>query len=91
VFGGLVSAGWPRRDALSVGAVIRYFVLGAALGSFASAFPADAAVYSNNYPHLDGAHLLATRQQRVDRRAFDTGLQAMLDGLEMQYQLFARD
>jgi len=87
VFGGLVSAGWPRREAISVGAVMRYFVLGSALGSFASAFPADAAVYSNNYPHLDGAHLLAARQQRVDRRAFDTGLQAVLDGLELQYRL----
>jgi len=90
VFGGLVAAGWPRREAISVGAVIRYFVLGSALGSFASAFPADAAVYSNSYPHLDGAHLLATRQQRVDRRAFDTGLQAVLDGLELQYQSLTR-
>jgi AcrR family transcriptional regulator len=90
VFGGLVSAGWPRREAVSVGAVIRYFVLGSALGSFASAFPADAAVYSNNYPHLDGAHLLAARQQRVDKRAFDAGLQAVLDGLELQYQVLAR-
>jgi AcrR family transcriptional regulator len=90
VFGGLVAAGWPRREAVSVGAVIRYFVLGSALGSFASAFPADAAVYSNNYPHLDGAHLLATRQQRVDKRAFDTGLKAVLDGLELQYQSVAR-
>jgi len=90
VFGGLVAAGWPRREAVSVGAVIRYFVLGSALGSFASAFPADAAVYSNNYPHLDGAHLLATRQQRVDKRAFDTGLKAVLDGLELQYQSVVR-
>jgi hypothetical protein len=90
VFGGLVAAGWPRREAVSVGAVIRYFVLGSALGSFASAFPADAAVYSNNYPHLDGAHLLATRQQRVDKRAFDTGLKAVFDGLELQYQSVAR-
>jgi AcrR family transcriptional regulator len=91
VFGGLVSAGWPHREAISVGAVMRYFVLGSALGSFASAFPADAAVYGNNYPHLDGAHLLATRQQRVDRRAFDTGLRALLDGLELHYQLLERD
>jgi AcrR family transcriptional regulator len=90
VFGGLVSAGWPRREAISVGAVVRYFVLGSALGSFASAFPTDAAVYSNSYPHLDGAHLLATRQQRVDRRAFDTGLQAVLDGLELRYQSLQR-
>ena len=88
VFGGLVSGGVGRAgEAISVGAVMRYFVLGSALGSFASAFPADAAVYSNNYPHLDGAHLLAGRQQRVDRRAFDAGLQALLDGLELRYQL----
>ncbi|AGB22067.1 transcriptional regulator [Mycobacterium sp. JS623] len=90
VFGGLVSAGWPRREAISVGAVVRYFVLGSALGSFASAFPTDAAVYSNRYPHLDGAHLLATRQQRVDRRAFDTGLRAVLDGLELRYRSLDR-
>jgi hypothetical protein len=37
VFGGLVSAGWPRREAINVGAVMRYFVLGSTLGSFASA------------------------------------------------------
>src|SRR6185312_4853118 len=86
VFGGLVSAGWPRREASSVGAAMRYFVLGSALGSFASGFPTDAAVYSVNYPHLDGAHLLAERQQRVDQRAFDTGLRAVLDGLELQYR-----
>jgi AcrR family transcriptional regulator len=90
VFGGLVSSGWPRREASSVGAVMRYFVLGSALGSFASGFPADAAVYSNNYPHLDGAHLLAARQQRVDKRAFETGLQALLDGLELQYNSLKR-
>jgi AcrR family transcriptional regulator len=91
VFGGLVSSGWPRREASSVGAVTRYFVLGSSLGSFASGFPADAAVYSNRYPHLDGAHLLAARQQRVDRRAFDVGLQALLDGLELQFRSLERD
>jgi AcrR family transcriptional regulator len=89
VLGGLVSAGWPRREASSVGAAMRYFVLGSALGSFASGFPTDAAVYSVNYPHLDGAHLLAERQQRVDQRAFDTGLRAVLDGLELQYRSLA--
>jgi hypothetical protein len=90
VFGGLVASGWPRREASSVGAVMRYFVLGSALGSFASGFPADAAVYSTKYPHLDGAHLLAARQQRVDKRAFDVGLKAVLDGLELQYRSLAR-
>ncbi|ORA32079.1 TetR family transcriptional regulator [Mycobacterium aquaticum] len=91
VFGGLVAAGWSRREAISVGAVVRYFVLGSALGSFASAFPADAAVYSAKYPHLDGAHTLAARQQRVDQRAFDTGLQAVLDGLELRYETLSSD
>jgi AcrR family transcriptional regulator len=90
VFGGLVASAWPRREASSVGAVLRYFVLGSALGSFASGFPADAAVYSSKYPHLDGAHLLAARQQRVDKKAFDVGLKALLDGLELQYQSLAR-
>ena len=85
-----MSAGWPRREASSVGAAMRYFVLGSALGSFASGVPTDAAVYSVNYPHLDGAHLLAARQQRVDQRAFDTGLQAVLDGLALQYRSLAR-
>ena len=91
VFGGLVSSGWARREASSVGAVMRYFVLGSALGSFASGFPADAAIYSNSYPNLDEAHLLATRQQRVDKRAFDVGLKAVLDGLQMRYEALTRE
>src|SRR5262249_426642 len=90
VFGGLVSSGWPRREASSVGAGMRSFVLGRALGSFASAFASDAGVYGNKYPHLDEAHLLAARQQRVDRKAFDVGLQAVLDGLELRYQSLER-
>ncbi|MEV0247300.1 TetR/AcrR family transcriptional regulator C-terminal domain-containing protein [Nocardia sp. NPDC050712] len=85
VFGGLVAAGWPRREATSVGALMRYFVTGSALGSFAGGFPSDAAVYDRDYPHLNEAHLLAERQQRIARDAFDTGLKALLDGLELRY------
>src|SRR6185503_928479 len=42
VFGALVDAGWPRRDATSIGAAMRYFVTGSALGSFALGFEGDA-------------------------------------------------
>ncbi|RMI31244.1 TetR/AcrR family transcriptional regulator [Nocardia stercoris] len=91
VFGGLVAAGWSRREATTVGALMRFFVIGSALGSFAAGFPADAAVYAADYPHLTEAHLLADRQQRIDRRAFDTGLTALLDGLETRYQRTVHD
>ncbi|ADD42023.1 TetR/AcrR family transcriptional regulator [Stackebrandtia nassauensis] len=86
VFGGLVGAGWPRREATRVGALMRYFVTGSALGSFAGGFPADAAVYESGYPHLDQAHLLAERQQRIDDEAFETGLAALLEGLGARYR-----
>ncbi|WP_019631417.1 TetR/AcrR family transcriptional regulator [Actinomadura atramentaria] len=84
VFGGLVSAGWPRREATRVGALMRYFITGSALGSFAASFPADATVYAADYPHLSEAHLLAERQQEIDESAFTTGLEALLDGLELR-------
>lgn len=81
VFGGLVAAGWPRREATSIGALMRYFITGSALGSFAGGFPADASAYQGDYPHLDQAHLLADMQQEINERAFETGLAAILDGL----------
>jgi AcrR family transcriptional regulator len=85
VFGGLVDAGWPRREATRVGALMRFFITGASLGSFAAAFPADAAVYQDSYPHLDEAHLLAARQREIDDGAFETGLRAILDGLQSRF------
>ena len=84
VFGGLVDAGWPRREATSIGALMRSLVIGSALGSFAAGFPADASVYAGVYPHLDQAHLLAEHQREIDDRAFEVGLAAVLDGLEMR-------
>lgn len=85
VFGGLVRAGWPKPHATHIGAVMRYFVTGSALGSFARGFVGDAAVYEQEYPHLDEAHLLAEHQQSVDEGAFETGLRAIVDGLDARF------
>jgi AcrR family transcriptional regulator len=91
VFGGLVAAGWPRREATSIGALMRSLVLGSALGSFAGSFPADASVYAGVYPHLDQAHLLADHQREIDDRAFEVGLTAVLDGLELRFAAVQKD
>ncbi len=85
VFGGLVDAGWPKADATRIGALMRYFVFGSALGSFAAGFVDDRQVYSEDYPHLGEAHLLAERRRQVDEGAFETGLAALVEGLAAQY------
>lgn len=90
VFGGMVEAGWPPAHATRIGALMRYFVAGSALGSFARGFVGDPAAYDPaDYPHLQQAHLLAGHQQQVDEGAFETGLQALVDGLTMQYEQLA--
>ncbi len=90
VFGAMVEAGWPPAHATRIGALMRYFVAGSALGSFARGFVGDAAAYDPaDYPHLQQAHLLAEHQQRVDEGAFETGLQALVDGLALQYEQVA--
>ncbi|ATW47742.1 TetR/AcrR family transcriptional regulator [Streptomyces peucetius] len=92
VFGAMVRAGWPPAQATSIGALMRYFITGSALGSFARGFVDDASAYDPaDYPHLGQAHLLAHRQEQVDERAFETGLRALLDGLAMQYETVAQD
>ncbi|MGP3771222.1 TetR/AcrR family transcriptional regulator [Streptomyces sp. SDT5-1] len=92
VFGAMVDAGWPPPQATSIGALMRYFVTGSALGSFAGGFPDDQAAYDPaDYPHLGQAHLLAERQDIVDDRAFETGLTALLDGLAVQYAQVAAE
>jgi AcrR family transcriptional regulator len=86
VFGGMVEAGWPPAQATRIGALMRYFVTGSALGSFAGGFVGDADVYDPaDYPHLGQAHLLAMHQQEVDNGAFETGLRALIDGLAVQH------
>jgi AcrR family transcriptional regulator len=86
VYGGLVDAGWPAARATHVGALMRYFVAGSALGSFARGFLGDPQVYAASYPHLVQAHRLAENQQRVDEGAFTLGLDALIDGLDRVYQ-----
>ncbi|MEU5698292.1 TetR/AcrR family transcriptional regulator [Streptomyces aurantiacus] len=86
VFGAMVDAGWPAAQATSIGALMRYFVTGSALGSFAGGFVDDETAYDPaDYPHLGQAHLLAEQQEKIDDRAFETGLTALLDGLAQQY------
>ncbi|WP_344075430.1 TetR/AcrR family transcriptional regulator [Streptomyces crystallinus] len=86
VFGGMVAAGWPPAQATRIGALMRYFVMGSALGSFARGFVDDETAYDPaDYPHLGQAHLLAERQEEIDEGAFQTGLRALLDGLQAQY------
>ncbi|MEV8535050.1 TetR/AcrR family transcriptional regulator [Streptomyces sp. NPDC051211] len=87
VFGAMTAAGWPAAQATRIGALMRYFILGSAVASFARGFVDDEAAYDPaDYPHLGRAHLLAERQQEVDAGAFETGLQALLDGLTLQYE-----
>lgn len=56
VYGAMVRAGWPAAQATSIGALMRYFVMGSALGSFAGGFVDDAGAYDPaDYPHLQQA------------------------------------
>ncbi|MBO0513640.1 TetR/AcrR family transcriptional regulator [Streptomyces beijiangensis] len=89
VFGAMVRAGWPPAQATYIGALMRYFITGSALGSFARGFVDDRDAYDPaDYPHLGQAHLLAERQEKVDEGAFETGLRALVDGLALQYETF---
>lgn len=91
VFGAMVAAGWPPAQATRIGALMRYFIMGSALGSFARGFVDDETAYDPaDYPHLGQAHLLAERQEEIDEGAFDTGLRALLDGLQTQYDALPR-
>lgn len=86
VYGGLVKAGWPPARATHIGALMRHFVAGAALGSFARGFVEDPELYAADYPHLGQAHRLAAHQRAVDDGAFTLGLDALISGLELAYQ-----
>ncbi|WP_329458571.1 TetR/AcrR family transcriptional regulator [Streptomyces sp. NBC_01497] len=86
VFGAMVRAGWPPAQATRIGALMRYFVTGSALSSFARGFVEDRDAYDPaDYPHLGQAHLLAEHQRQVDEGAFQTGLRALIDGLAQEY------
>ncbi|MEV6134861.1 hypothetical protein AB0L63_02075 [Nocardia sp. NPDC051990] len=82
---GLVAANWLRREATTVGSLMCHFRTGSLLGSFAVGFPADAEISGEEHPHLNEAHLLAERQRRIDRDAFEVGLEPVVDGLAGRY------
>jgi len=86
VYGALVDAGWPAGHATRIGATMRYFVAGSALGSFALGFPDDPDLYEQ-YPHLHHAHRLADHRQRVDEGAFVLGLETLLAGLAIRLEI----
>ena len=85
VYGALVKAGWPPARATHVGAALRYFVAGSALGSFARGFVEDPELYAAHYPYLRQAHRLAEHQRSVDEGAFALGLDALLHGLAAEH------
>jgi AcrR family transcriptional regulator len=89
VYGGLVKAGWPPARATHIGALMRYYVAGSALGSFARGFVEDPQLYAAHYPHLTQAHRLAGHQQSVDEGAFLLGLEALIAGLSQIYDTIA--
>jgi AcrR family transcriptional regulator len=85
VYGALVEADWPPREATRIGALMRFFVTGSALGSFAAGFVDDPEVYQDGYPHLTDAHRLHAHRLEVDRGAFETGLDALVAGLMLRF------
>jgi AcrR family transcriptional regulator len=85
VYGALVDAGWPAGHATRIGATMRYFVAGSALGSFALGFPDDPSLYDGRYPHLAGAHRLREHRARVDDGAFELGLTSLVNGFAALY------
>jgi AcrR family transcriptional regulator len=91
VYGGLVKAGWPPARATHIGALMRYFVAGASLGSFARGFVEDPELYAAHYPHLGQAHRLAGHQRTVDDGAFAFGLDALISGLQREYDKTSSD
>ncbi|MFE6864433.1 TetR/AcrR family transcriptional regulator [Nocardia sp. NPDC057668] len=85
VHGGLITAGWPPREATLIGAATRYLVMGATLGSFSRGFVDDAHLYRDRYPHLDQAHLLRAKADEIDADSFELALTAFVDGLSLRY------
>jgi AcrR family transcriptional regulator len=78
VYAGLLRAGWTPSRATRIAAAVRYAVYGAALGSFAGGFPAEAA----RFPHLHEIERLREAPERVDRAALKLLLDRFLAGLD---------
>jgi AcrR family transcriptional regulator len=91
VYGALIDAGWPPGHATRIGATMRFFVAGSALGSFALGFPGDPELYAGQYPHLTDAHRLQEHSRRIDEGAFELGLDALVDGFVSLYDKVVPD
>lgn len=91
VHGGLVSAGWPPRQATMIGASAKYLIVGAATQSFARGFDDDVRVYRDRYPNLTQAHRLPEHASEIDDASFELALTAFLDGLEGLFAQVTRD
>lgn len=85
VYGALVDAGWPPRYATRIGATMRFFIAGSALGSFALGFPDDPGLYDGRYPHLADAYRLREHRNEVDDGAFELGLDSLVNGFVTLY------
>ncbi|MCC5581474.1 TetR family transcriptional regulator [Microtetraspora sp. AC03309] len=90
VYGGLIRAGWPPARATHVGALMRYFVVGSAVGSFAMGFAGDETLDEARYPHLGDAHLLPEHREAVDEGAFALGLDSLIAGLAITFDTITR-
>lgn len=78
IYAGLLRAGWTPSRATRIAAAVRYAVYGAALGSFAAGFPAEAA----RFPHLHEIEQLHAQPARVDRAALRLLIDRFLAGLD---------
>lgn len=78
VYAGLLRAGWTPSRATRIAAAVRYAVYGAALGSFAGGFSAEA----SRFPHLHDIERLREQPDRVDRAALKMLIDRFLDGLD---------
>ena len=90
VHAGLVSGGWPDREAMMIGASTKYLVVGSALGSFSRGFVDDAELYADRFPALRGAHKLRQHADRIDRDAFEFALTTFVDGLGARLEALQR-
>ena len=86
VHGGLVTAGWPARQATMISAATKYLVIGAATTSFASGFADDTQVYLDRYPNLVNAHLIPAHAAEIDVDSFELALDCLITGLEPHYR-----
>jgi AcrR family transcriptional regulator len=87
VYGGMVDAGWPAAQATSIGALMRYFIMGSALGSFAGGFVDDESAYDPPTIRILGRRIfLPSSRRRWMSGRLRWGLAALLDGLAGQFE-----